>query len=108
MVNQNIQVYNSTSNYATGRWRTIRTLSSVDTNLSEGGDATNGNVFAYDYGGSGINVFRPTQTMYIDEPSTTSELSYRTQIAKGTNGGSAVIAFDSKETGKIILMEILD
>jgi len=103
---QTVQVWND-SNYATGRWKVTRTINSTDTDLNDGGSSTNGNVFAYDYGGSGINVYRPTVMTFLDTPSTTSEVKYRTQIAKGSNGGNRIVTQDNEDDGKFILMEIL-
>ena len=103
---QTVQVWN-TSNYATGRWKVTRTISSVDTDLNDGGLSTNGNVFGYDYGGSGINIYRPTVMTFLDTPSTTSEVTYRTRTAKGSNGGNQITTFDADTDAKFILMEVL-
>ena len=102
---QDLQVWN-TSNYATGRWKIQRNINGgafsdvyIDYNTS------NGNIFAYDYGGSGINIYRPTSYMLLDSPNTTSAIIYKTQIAKGSNGGQ-LIGANNGSPGRMILMEI--
>lgn len=100
MIMQEVQVWNS-SNYATGMWQLLRGATVIYTPSS----TDNGNIFAYDYGGSGINVFRPTPIMWLDSPNTTSSTTYYTQIKKGTNGG-VLIGTNSNSPATITLMEI--
>jgi hypothetical protein len=97
---QNIQVTN-TSNYATGMWQLLRGATAIFAPLV----TDNGNVFAYDYGGSGINVYRPTPITWLDSPNTTSSTTYKTQIKLGTNGGASISA-NAASAGSITLMEI--
>jgi hypothetical protein len=49
-------------------------------------------VMAFDYGGSGINNNCNEQLNYLDSPSTTSSttITFKTQIALGTNGGNGM------------------
>lgn len=102
---QEVQVWNN-SNYATGRWKIQRNIGGgAFSDIYIDYSTTNGNIFAYDYGGSGINVYRPTSYTLIDSPNTTSVLIYKTQIAKGTNGGQ-LIGTNSNSPGRMILMEI--
>jgi hypothetical protein len=100
LVMQNIQVTN-TSNYATGMWQLLRGATAIFAPLV----TDNGNVFAYDYGGSGINVYRPTPITWLDSPNTTSSTTYKTQIKLGTNGGASISA-NAGSAGSITLMEI--
>jgi hypothetical protein len=100
LVMQNIQVTN-TSNYATGMWQLLRGATAIFAPLV----TDNGNVFAYDYGGSGINVYRPTPITWLDSPNTTSSTTYKTQIKLGTNGGASISA-NAASAGSITLMEI--
>ena len=101
LIMQEVQVWNS-SPYATGMWRLLRGGTTIYTPSS----TDNGNIFAYDYGGSGINVYRPTPIMWLDSPSTTSSTTYYTQIKVGTNGG-VLIGTNSNSPGSITLMEIV-
>ena len=98
---QTIQVTNQGNPYATGMWQLVRGSTAIYTPSS----TDNGNVFAYDYGGSGINVYRPTPIMWLDSPNTTSSTTYKTQIKLGTNGGASMSS-NSGSPGSITLMEI--
>ena len=105
VVTQSIQVWN-TSNYATGRWRILRNIaggsySAVMEDLS----TANGNIFVYDYGGSGINVYSPVTYQFLDSPNTTSQIIYKTQIAQGSNGGNRITS-DVENPGRMTLLEI--
>ena len=103
---QIIQVYNSGGNYGTGLWKIVQTIGGSNTDITTGGGSESGNVFTYDYGGSGINIFRPTNYTLLVSPNTTSTITYKTQIAKGTHGGSQVNANDDKDDGVFVLMEV--
>ena len=104
-VTQNLQVWN-TSNYATGRWKIMRNINNGTYSvIYEDSDSAGGNIFAYDYGGSGINIHRPTSYTMIDSPATTSEVKYKTQIAMGSNGGNR-ISSDTNAPSRMVLMEI--
>ena len=104
-VTQNIQVWN-TSSYATGRWRIMRNVAGgAYTAVYQDTSTANGNIFAYDYGSSGINVYRPTAYTLLDSPNTTSQVIYKTQIALGSNGGNR-ISTDANDASRMILMEI--
>ena len=100
LIMQEVQVWNQ-ANYATGMWQLLRGATVIYTPSS----TDNGNIFAYDYGNSGINVYRPTPIMWLDSPNTTSSTTYYTQIKKGSNGGQ-VIGSNSNSPGSITLMEI--
>ena len=103
---QIIQVYNSSGNYGTGRWKIVQTIDGSDTDITTGGSTGAGNVFTYDYGGSGINIYRPTNYTLLVSPNTTSTITYKTQIALGTQGGSQVNANDDQDDGVFVLMEV--
>jgi hypothetical protein len=101
LIMQTVQVANQSNPYATGVWQLLRGSTVIYTPSA----TDNGNVFAYDYGGSGINVYRPTPIMWLDSPNTTSSTTYKTQIKLGTNGGASISA-NSGSPGSITLMEI--
>lgn len=103
---QIIQVYKSGGSYGTGRWKIVQTIGGTSTDVTVGGDSSNGNVFCFDYGSNGINIYRPTNYTRLLSPSTTSAITYKTQIAKGSNGGTAIYAFDGKDTGTMVLLEV--
>ena len=105
-VTQTVQVWNSGSPYATGRWRIMRNVAGgAYTAVYQDTSSTNGNIFAYDYGSSGINVYRPTSYTLLDSPNTTSQVIYKTQIALGSNGGNRITT-DANDVSRMILMEI--
>ena len=105
MINQVLHVWNS-SHYATGRWRVQRNIGGGSySSVYEDNSSTNGQIFAYDYGGSGINVMKPTQIVFLDTPNTTSQVIYKTQIALASNGGASMIA-DSNCGGRTVIQEI--
>ena len=101
LIMQNIQVTNQGNPYATGMWQLLRDATAIFAPLL----TDNGNVFAYDYGGSGINVYRPTPITWLDSPNTTSSTTYKTQMKLGSNGGASMSA-NSGSAGSIILLEI--
>ena len=102
---QEIQVWNDSS-YATGRWKIQRNIGGgAFSDIYLDSNPETGNIFAYDYGGSGINIYRPTSYTLVDSPNTTSAVVYKTQIAKGSNGGQ-LIGVNSNSVGRMILMEI--
>ena len=98
---QEVQVYKVGGPYATGMWQLLRGATVIYTPS----DTANGNIFAYDYGGSGINVFRPTPITWLDSPNTTSSTTYKTQFKLGTNGGASITA-NPGAPSSITLMEI--
>lgn len=105
MVTQEIQVWNSAP-YATGRWKLLRNVAGGSfSDIYVDYSSSNGNIFAYDYGASGINVYRPTSYTMTDSPATTSAVVYKTQVAKGSNGGT-MIGANQNSPGRMILMEI--
>jgi len=106
MVSQLIQTYNASGAYGTGRWKIIKTIGATTTDVTDVNSTSNGNLLVYDYGTSGISVTRPASLIKLDTPNTTSEITYRTQAAMGSNGGSNVSLADNTTTGTIILMEI--
>jgi hypothetical protein len=101
LVVQTVQVTNQNASYATGMWQLVRGATAIYTPYS----TDNGNVFAYDYGGSGINVFRPTPITWLDSPNTTSSTTYKTQFKLGTNGGAS-ISVNGGAPSSITLLEI--
>jgi len=105
MVNQVIQTYN-TSNYATGRWKIVKTQGGTTSDITTVASTSNGNVFTYDYGGSGINRFAPLYLQGIETSGSTTARTYFTQIAKGSNGGVHISAQTESGLGTIVVMEI--
>ena len=106
VVTQNIQVWNSGNPYATGRWRILRNIGGGSyAAVMEDLSTANGNIFAYDYGGSGINVYSPVTYQFLDSPNTTSQVIYKTQIARGSNGGNRITS-DGENPGRMTLLEI--
>ena len=103
---QTINTFNSGGSYSTGLWKIIRTIGATTSDVTDVNSTDNGNIFAFDYGSSGINVHRPTSLIRLDSPNTTSSITYRTQIAKGTNGGNQISTNDDHMTGTLIMMEI--
>jgi hypothetical protein len=101
LVMQEVQVFNGGGPYATGLWRLLRGATAIYAPSSN----ENGNIFAYDYGGSGINIYRPTPMIWLDSPSTTSSTTYKTQIRMGTNGGQQVNA-NVNSPASMTLLEI--
>tara|TARA_Y100001958_G_scaffold134356_1_gene104934 strand:- start:860 stop:1378 length:519 start_codon:yes stop_codon:yes gene_type:complete len=102
---QNIQAWN-TGAYATARWRIMRNIGGgAFTAIYQDSSSTNGNIFYYDYGGSGINCYTPVSYTMIDTPTTTSACIYKTQGCQGSNGGNRA-TFDENAPGRIVLMEI--
>jgi hypothetical protein len=105
MINQTLQIWNQSA-FSTGRWRVQRSIGGGSySSIQEDTSSTNGNLFAYDYGGSGLNIIWPTQFIFLDTPNTVSQVTYKTQIAKGSNGANR-ISSDVSNTGHTILMEI--
>ncbi len=106
MASQIVQTYNASGAYGTGGWKIIKTIGATTTDVTVVNSTSNGNLLVYDYGTSGISVTRPASLIKLDTPNTTSEITYRTQAAMGSNGGSNVALIDNLTTGTIILMEI--
>lgn len=105
VVTQNIQIWNN-SNYATGRWRILRNIAGGSYSaVMEDNSPSNGNIFTYDYGGSGINVYSPVTYQFLDSPNTTNQVVYKTQIAQGSNGGNRIVS-DGANPGRMTLLEI--
>ena len=69
LITQSVQNTN-TSGYATCKFRLLRDA----TEIYGPANTSNGNIFTYDYGNSGVNIFRPVSINWLDSPSTTSEL----------------------------------
>ena len=105
VVTQTIQIWNSSA-YATGRWRILRNIGGGSyAAVMEDLSTANGNIFAYDYGGSGINVYFPMTYQFLDSPNTTSQVIYKTQIAQGSNGGNRITS-DGSNPARMTLQEI--
>ena len=105
MVNQVIQTWN-TSNYATGRWKIVKTQGGATSDITPVTNTSNGNVFIYDYGGSGVNRISPLYLQGIETSGSTTSRTYFTQIAKGSNGGVHISAQAESNLGTIVVMEI--
>ena len=102
---QDVQAWN-TSNYATARWRIVRNIGGGSfTAIYEDTSTANGNVFFYDYGGSGINCYVPVSYTMLDSPNTTSACIYKTQGCQGSNGGNRAV-FNNASPSRIVLQEI--
>ena len=101
LVMQEVQVFNGGGPYSTGLWRLLRDATVIYTPSSN----ENGNVFGYDYGGTGLNLYRPTPMVWFDSPNTTSSTTYKTQIRLGTNGGQQINA-NANSPGSMTLLEI--
>ena len=102
---QQVQAWN-TSAYATARWRIMRNVGGgAFAAIYQDNSSANGNIFYYDYGGSGINCYTPVSYTMIDTPSTTSACIYKTQGCQGSNGGNRAI-FNGSAPARIVLQEI--
>lgn len=102
---QDVQAWN-TSSYATARWRIVRNIGGGSfTAIYEDTSPSNGNVFFYDYGGSGINCYVPVSYTMLDSPNTTSACIYKTQGCQGSNGGNRA-TFNQASPSRIVLQEI--
>ena len=106
IANQATQSFNSGGNYGTGRWKIVKTIGGSTTDVTIVSSTSNGNVFAFDYGGSGINIIAMNCLTALVSPSTTSAITFKTQIALGTNGGNNVAVNDNLTGGILIMMEI--
>ena len=102
---QEVQAWN-TGAYATARWRIMRKVASGSFSaIYQDSSSANGNIFYYDYGGSGINCYTPVSYTMIDTPATTSAVTYKTQGCQGSNGGNRAV-FNNASPARIVLMEI--
>ena len=102
---QDVQAWN-TSAYATARWRIMRNVGGGSFSaIYQDSSPSNGNIFFYDYGGSGINCYVPVSYTMIDTPNTTSTCLYKTQGCQGSNGGNRAV-FNNASPSRIVLMEI--
>ena len=102
---QQVQAWN-TGAYATARWRIMRNVGGGSFSaIYQDASTANGNIFYYDYGGSGINCYTPVSYTMIDTPSTTSACIYKTQGCQGGNGGNRAV-FNGAAPARIVLMEI--
>jgi len=102
---QQVQAWN-TSAYATARWRIMRNVGGgAFAAIYQDNSSANGNIFYYDYGGSGINCYTPVSYTMIDTPNTTSACIYKTQGCQGGNGGNRAI-FNGSAPARIVLQEI--
>ena len=102
---QEVQACN-TSSYATARWRIVRNIGGgAFTAIYQDASPANGNIFYYDYGGSGINCYTPVSYTMLDTPNTTDICTYKTQGCQGSNGGNRA-SFNINSPGRIVLMEI--
>ena len=102
---QEVQAWN-TSSYATARWRIVRNIAGgAFTAIYQDASSSNGNIFYYDYGGSGINCYTPVSYTMLDTPNTTDICTYKTQGCQGSNGGNRA-SFNVNSPGRIVLMEV--
>jgi hypothetical protein len=102
LVCQSIQGYRDGGNYATVKWSLLR----GSTAIWEAANEDNGTVLFYDYGGSGLNILFPMPLIILDSPSTTSSTTYKTQVARGNNGGTFAKAQPENNKSSITLLEI--
>jgi len=102
LTSQVLGVLQTGGSYATMKWKLMRNSTDIYASTTSG----NGNFIFYDFGGSGASLFHNISLCYLDSPSTTSSVTYKTQIAKDTNGGTAAYAQNESNKSIIILMEI--
>ena len=102
---QEVQAWN-TASYATARWRIVRNIAGgAFIAIYQDASPANGNIFYYDYGGSGINCYTPVSYTMLDTPNTTDICTYKTQGCQGSNGGNRA-SFNINSPGRIVLMEV--
>jgi hypothetical protein len=77
IANQATQSFNSGGNYGTGRWKIVKTIGGSTTDVTIVSSTRNGNVFAFDYGGSGINIIAMNCLTALVSPSTTSAITLK-------------------------------
>ena len=102
LTSQVLGVLQTGGTYATLKWKLMRDATDIYASTTSG----NGNFWGYDAGGSGIGIFHNISLSYLDSPSTTSSVTYKTQIAQDTNGGTLAYAQNEGNKSMIILMEI--
>jgi len=102
LTSQVLGVLQTGGQYATMKWKLMRGSTDIYASTTSG----NGNFWAYDSGSSGIGIFHNISLCYLDSPSTTSSVTYKTQIAKDTNGGTSAYAQNESNKSIITLMEI--
>ena len=101
LISQKIQHFNTGGNWATLKYKLLRNSTTVYESNTDVGSS-----FTYDYGGSGINLGLYQPMTILDSPSSTSSLTYKTQIAKAGNGGTGANAQTSGNKSFITLIEI--
>ena len=102
LTSQVLGVLQTGGTYATMKWKLMRDSTDIYASTTSG----NGNFWGYDSSGSGIGIFHNISLCYLDSPSTTSSITYKTQIAKDTNGGTAAYAQNESNKSIITLIEI--
>jgi hypothetical protein len=102
LTSQVLGVLQTGGSYATMKWKLMRNSTDIYASTTSG----NGNFLFYDFGGSGASLFHNVSLSYLDSPSTTSSVTYKTQIAKDTNGGTSCLAQNESNISMMILMEI--
>ena len=100
LICQSIQWY-STSAGGSAKWQLLR-----DATVIYEPTPTAETLFSYDYGGSGLNLYFNNPLDYLDTPSTTSSVTYKTRIAIGAYGGNQANAQYNNNKSFITLMEI--
>ena len=104
LTSQVLGILQTGGTYATLKWKLMR--DATDIYFPPGGGNANGNFWGYDPTGGGIGIFHNISLCYLDSPSTTSSVTYKTQIAQDVNGGTLAYAQNEGNTSIITLMEI--
>ena len=89
--------------YGTMKWKLLR--DSTDIYVPANGSNGNG-IFFYNYDGAGQQMSTLSNLQYLDSPSTTSAITYKTQLAAGANGDTTVVAQWENNIGFITLLEV--
>ena len=90
-------------NYGAIKWKLLR--GSTDIYVPANGSNGNG-IFFYNYDGAGQQMSTLSNLQYLDSPSTTSAITYKTQLAAGANGDTTVVAQWENNIGFITLLEV--
>jgi hypothetical protein len=101
LISQQLQHFQTSGNWATLKYKLLR-----DATIVYESEANVGFSFTYDYGASGINLGLYQPLTILDLPSSTSSLTYKTQIAEAGNGGAGANAQTSGNKSFITLIEI--
>ena len=89
--------------YGAIKWKLLR--DSTDLYIPNNGNNGNG-LFFYNYDGAGQQISTLANLQYLDSPSTTSAITYKTQLAAGANGDTTVFAQWENNKSFITLLEV--